>query len=96
MKLEEIFRLEPHGLDVVVGAGPKYPWGGLYGGQIVVCIFSLPLKQWMRSWLCTRCAPTSFDEGTKTSLFDMRSTGFGMGDHLPLVGWLLDKRWARP
>lgn len=35
MKLEEIFRLEPHGLDVVVGAGPKYPWGGLYGGQIV-------------------------------------------------------------
>jgi len=27
--------LEPHGADVWVGAGPRYPWGGLYGGQIV-------------------------------------------------------------
>src|SRR5690606_6525755 len=27
--------LEPHGTDVFVGAGPQYPWGGLYGGQIV-------------------------------------------------------------
>ena len=27
--------LEPHGTDVWVGAGPGYPWGGLYGGQIV-------------------------------------------------------------
>jgi acyl-CoA thioesterase II len=27
--------LEPHGTDVYVGAGPRYPWGGLYGGQIV-------------------------------------------------------------
>lgn len=27
--------LEPHGPDVWVGAGPRYPWGGLYGGQIV-------------------------------------------------------------
>jgi acyl-CoA thioesterase-2 len=27
--------LEPHGIDVWVGAGPQYPWGGLYGGQIV-------------------------------------------------------------
>jgi acyl-CoA thioesterase-2 len=27
--------LEPHGTDVWVGAGPRYPWGGLYGGQIV-------------------------------------------------------------
>ena len=27
--------LEPHGTDVFVGTGPQYPWGGLYGGQIV-------------------------------------------------------------
>jgi acyl-CoA thioesterase II len=27
--------LEPQGTDVWVGAGPRYPWGGLYGGQIV-------------------------------------------------------------
>jgi acyl-CoA thioesterase II len=27
--------LEPHGTDVWVGSGPRYPWGGLYGGQIV-------------------------------------------------------------
>ena len=27
--------LEPHGPDVWVGGGPRYPWGGLYGGQIV-------------------------------------------------------------
>ncbi|MCK6554099.1 thioesterase family protein [Candidatus Binatia bacterium] len=27
--------LEPHGPDTFVGTGPQYPWGGLYGGQIV-------------------------------------------------------------
>jgi acyl-CoA thioesterase-2 len=27
--------LELHGPDTYVGAGPRYPWGGLYGGQIV-------------------------------------------------------------
>ena len=30
-----MFELSPHGTDVYVGAGPQYPWGGLYGGQIV-------------------------------------------------------------
>lgn len=30
-----MIHLEPHGPDVFVGAGPRYPWGGLYGGQIV-------------------------------------------------------------
>jgi acyl-CoA thioesterase-2 len=30
-----MFDLEPHGADVFVGEGPEYPWGGLYGGQIV-------------------------------------------------------------
>ena len=27
--------LETHGPDTFVGVGPEYPWGGLYGGQIV-------------------------------------------------------------
>jgi acyl-CoA thioesterase-2 len=30
-----MFDLEPHGPDTFVGQGPQYPWGGLYGGQIV-------------------------------------------------------------
>lgn len=30
-----MFELSPHGSDVFVGTGPRYPWGGLYGGQIV-------------------------------------------------------------
>jgi acyl-CoA thioesterase-2 len=30
-----VFDLVPHGVDTYVGTGPSYPWGGLYGGQIV-------------------------------------------------------------
>ena len=30
-----MFELSPHGTDVHVGKGPRYPWGGLYGGQII-------------------------------------------------------------
>lgn len=30
-----MFELSEHGTDVFVGTGPQYPWGGLYGGQIV-------------------------------------------------------------
>lgn len=30
-----MFDLVPHGADTFVGTGPRYPWGGLYGGQIV-------------------------------------------------------------
>jgi acyl-CoA thioesterase-2 len=35
MDFAEMIHLEPHGADVLVGSGPRYPWGGLYGGQIV-------------------------------------------------------------
>jgi acyl-CoA thioesterase II len=31
----EMMALEQHGPDTYVGTGPQYPWGGLYGGQIV-------------------------------------------------------------
>jgi acyl-CoA thioesterase-2 len=27
--------LEPYGADSWIGVGPRYPWGGLFGGQIV-------------------------------------------------------------
>ena len=30
-----MFDLVLHGPDTFVGVGPRYPWGGLYGGQIV-------------------------------------------------------------
>jgi acyl-CoA thioesterase II len=30
-----MFDLHSHGADTFVGEGPRYPWGGLYGGQIV-------------------------------------------------------------
>ena len=30
-----MFDLVAHGPDTFVGTGPRYPWGGLYGGQIV-------------------------------------------------------------
>jgi acyl-CoA thioesterase-2 len=30
-----LMTLEPHGPDVFVGIGPSYPWGRVYGGQVV-------------------------------------------------------------
>ncbi len=35
MDLSTLFDLAPHGPDTFVGIGPQYPWGGLFGGQIV-------------------------------------------------------------
>ena len=32
---DAMMALEAHGPDTYVGSGPSYPWGGLYGGQIV-------------------------------------------------------------
>jgi acyl-CoA thioesterase II len=33
--MRSLLQLEPHGPDTFVGTGPQYPWGGLFGGQIV-------------------------------------------------------------
>jgi len=30
-----MMQLEPHGPETFVATGPQYPWGGLYGGQII-------------------------------------------------------------
>lgn len=35
MRFADIMRLSEHGPDTFVASGPRYPWGGLYGGQIV-------------------------------------------------------------
>jgi acyl-CoA thioesterase-2 len=35
VNLTQILDLAEHGPDTYVGSGPRYPWGGLYGGQIV-------------------------------------------------------------
>jgi acyl-CoA thioesterase-2 len=35
MTFLEMMQLENHGPDTFVASGPDYPWGGLYGGQIV-------------------------------------------------------------
>jgi acyl-CoA thioesterase-2 len=35
MDFRTMMALEPHGPDTFVGTGPRYPWGGLYGGQII-------------------------------------------------------------
>jgi acyl-CoA thioesterase-2 len=35
MNFCDMMTLEPHGPDTFIGTGPRYPWGGLYGGQIV-------------------------------------------------------------
>ncbi len=32
---KKLMLLEPHGPDVYVGIGPSYPWGRVYGGQVV-------------------------------------------------------------
>ena len=35
MKFSEMIQLDRRGPDSYVGGGPRYPWGGLFGGQIV-------------------------------------------------------------
>jgi acyl-CoA thioesterase-2 len=35
MELGELLELVDHGPDTFVGRGPRYAWGGLYGGQIL-------------------------------------------------------------
>src|SRR5262249_19596626 len=35
MSFAAMMALEPHGDDRFTGRGPRYPWGFLYGGQVV-------------------------------------------------------------
>ena len=54
MRLDDILALSPHGADTYVGTGPRYPWGGLYGGQIVAqalqaAAATVPPELWVHS-----------------------------------------------
>lgn len=35
MRYPDMMRLDERGPDSLIGRGPRYPWGGLFGGQIV-------------------------------------------------------------
>lgn len=35
LRLADLLELEPHGADTFVGIAPRYPWGRLFGGQVV-------------------------------------------------------------
>jgi acyl-CoA thioesterase-2 len=47
LQFREMMELAAHGPETYVGAGPRYPWDGLYGGQIVaqaLCAAYLTMK----------------------------------------------------
>lgn len=67
--------LEPHGPDVWVGTGPRYPWGGLYGGQIVA--------QALRA--ASHTVPSEFRVHSLHSYFIRR------GDHTEPVRYEVDR-----
>lgn len=70
-----MFRLEPHGPDTLVGAGPRYPWGGLYGGQIVA--------------QALRAAASSIDPAFEPH--SIRAYFIRPGDHTEPVRYELDR-----
>ena len=70
-----MFDLEPHGLDTYVGRGPRYPWGGLYGGQIVA--------------QALRAAACSVDDGTEPH--SIRAYFIRRGDHDEPVRYEVDR-----
>lgn len=75
MDLGAILTLECHGPDTYVGAGPKYPWGGLYGGQIVAQALV--------------AAAETVDEGFE--VHSLRAYFIRMGDHTEPVRLEVDR-----
>ena len=75
MDFAQMMALEAHGPDVYVGAGPRYPWGGLYGGQIVA--------QGLRS------AQLTVDEAF--TLHSIHAYFIRMGDHTEPVRFEVDR-----
>ena len=70
-----MFELSSHGTDVYVGAGPQYPWGGLYGGQIVA--------------QALRAATLSVDDGLLPH--SIRAYFIRRGDHHEPVRYEVDR-----
>jgi acyl-CoA thioesterase-2 len=75
VKLTEILDLAPHGADVYVGVGPQYPWGGLYGGQIVA--------------QALRAASHTVDDGL--GVHSLRAYFIRRGDHHEPVRYEIDR-----
>ncbi len=75
MELRELLELTPHGADVFVGTGPRYHWGGLYGGQIVA--------QALRATACT------VDDGL--AVHSMRAYFIRRGDHTEPIRFEVDR-----
>jgi acyl-CoA thioesterase II len=70
-----MFELSSHGTDVHVGTGPHYPWGGLYGGQIVA--------------QALRAATLSVDEDLEPH--SIRAYFIRRGDHTEPVRYEVDR-----
>ena len=70
-----MFALESRGPDTFVGTGPQYPWGGLYGGQIVA--------------QALRAASGSVDEAFIAH--SIRAYFIRPGDHLEPVRYEVDR-----
>jgi len=75
MDLSRLFDLEAHGPDTFVGIGPRYPWGGLYGGQIVA--------------QALRAAAGTVDTGL--SVHSLRSYFIRRGDHTEPIRFEVDR-----
>lgn len=70
-----MFSLSAHGIDVHVGTGPRYPWGGLYGGQIVA--------------QALRAAAASVEEGLEPH--SIRAYFIRRGDHTEPIRYEVDR-----
>ncbi|CAN5508918.1 acyl-CoA thioesterase II [soil metagenome] len=70
-----MFELAPHGPDTYVGQGPRYPWGGLYGGQIVA--------------QALRAARSTVDESFEAH--SIRAYFIRRGDHTEPVRYEVDR-----
>jgi acyl-CoA thioesterase II len=75
MDLSRLFDLEAHGPDTFVGIGPQYPWGGLYGGQIVA--------------QALRAAASTVD--TDLEVHSLRSYYIRRGDHSEPIRFEVDR-----
>jgi len=75
MDVTRLFDLEPHGPDTFVGIGPRYPWGGLFGGQIVA--------------QALRAAAATVDESQQ--VHSLRAYFIRRGDHTEPIRFEVDR-----
>lgn len=78
-----MFVLTPHGTDTFVGIGPRYPWGGLYGGQIVA--------QALRAAAETLDPLDRTEEGSGFIPHSIRAYFIRRGDHTEPIRYEVDR-----